>query len=427
MLGGVKILKEVMLSKYVYKLELKNGNVLLYNSLNKCLVEVEHLEAIDREDFNDTAVSKYLEANYFLVKDQKDSENLLHEYLLKSQYSNDVLTFAIHTNYNCNLKCTYCYQKVIETDYQMNDNTVKNVLKFITAKYRIEKPMILDISIIGGEPLLDYERVKKILHGLQLISCRFKKVSIITNGVFLTLEKYEELIKLGVTAFQITIDGKKDTHDLKRVGKDGRGSFDIIIQNLQIICRKYKKNSIIINYNLDIDTYKSIYDFFTYLRESRINCQVIFSEVFDTKGEFSGKEVIANSQIWFKAHKIAIDFGQRYAPFYRMSYMTCGMKKVNNFMISPRGELYKCISGMEDKKYLIGEMNEYGDHNSMVNMSKFIESENREECMQCKYFPVCGGGCIYRNIEKGFKCYKDEIEYNDLPVIKYQYEKDYVI
>ena len=43
--------------------------------------------------------------------------------MLESQYSNDILSFVIHTNYNCNLKCTYCYQKTIKFDYEMNDRS----------------------------------------------------------------------------------------------------------------------------------------------------------------------------------------------------------------------------------------------------------------------------------------------------------------
>ena len=412
-----------MLSKYVYKLDINNGNILLYNALNKALIEVPRIEDWDENELDNESI-EYFKRNHFLVQVEEDDKAIIEEYLLETKYSGNILSFTVHVNYDCNLMCTYCYQHSIKKNVRMEKQTIDKILAFISYLCKIEKPLILDLGIIGGEPLLSYEKIIYFLTKVQEIKCRFKRISLITNGVFLTVKKYEELSRLGVSFFQITLDGIKEIHDTKRYGGNGEGSFDTIIENVKKISYIYPNNKIIINYNLDKDTYSGVKDFFEYLEKRNIICKVIFSEVFDSKDNVTGKEIELTSKIWCEAHKIAIDHGQRYDPFYRMSYLACGIKKNNSFMINPNGEIYKCISAMEDKNYLVGTIEEFQTHMFSINMSKFIEEEYKSTCLECKYFPVCGGGCVYRNKEKQFKCYKRAIEMNDLQIIKYQYEKE---
>lgn len=410
-----------MLSKYVYKINLCNGNLLLYNGLNKAMIEIENEEFIDNLSADQ---KEYLKSNYFLVDSQKDISTIQQEYIKKVKYSKDMLSLVIHTNYSCNLSCSYCYQNGIDSEIIMSENTAKEVLEFIREKCRDEKPIILDLCFIGGEPLLMYDMITFFLRNLDNNVAKIKRYSVITNGTFLTLDKYENLIKLGIKGFQITLDGFRDTHDAKRCNSKGDGSFDLIINNIRLICKKYPQNHIIINYNLDIETIKSIEKFLTLLSELKIKCPVIFSEIFDAKGVDTGKEISAESQLWYYAHKIAIDYGYRYDPFYRMSYLACGMKRINSLMINPKGEIYKCISGMEDKNYFVGHITEYKSSMFTRNLTKFAKENITQSCISCKYYPVCGGGCIYRNKEIKSRCYKTEIELNDIPLIKYQYEKD---
>lgn len=411
-----------MLSRYVYRIKLNNNHYLLYNALNKCLIEVDNLD--EEEWRKDTYINSFMISNNFIIKKWGDDLTLKEEYLLTYKYSSDYISYVIHTNYTCNFNCSYCYQGIINETFLMNESIATKVLAEIKYRCRKEKPTVLDVCLIGGEPLLNFQIVKYIADGLKHITCRYKKISLVTNGYYLTLDNYEILSQYGICLFQVTIDGNSDTHNRKRKGKGGEDTFSVIINNLKAICRKYKKNKIVINYNLDIETFLSVEVFFDLLRRNNITCKVIFSEVFDPKNVNSGKLVSARSQIWYKAHTIAIDYGQRYAPFYRMSYLACGIRRVNNIMINPKGVMYKCISGMEDEEYYIGEIGDGKEYIKEINISKFVEGSYQLICQDCEYFPVCGGGCIYRNRIHGFSCWREEIELNDIPLIKYQYELD---
>lgn len=56
--------------------------------------------------------------------------------------------------------------------------------------------------------------------------------SVITNGYLLNKEISDELVELGITFVQVTIDGDKHTHDERRMLHNGNGTYDRIIQNL---------------------------------------------------------------------------------------------------------------------------------------------------------------------------------------------------
>ncbi|MCL2311365.1 MAG: radical SAM protein [Firmicutes bacterium] len=93
------------------------------------------------------------------------------------------------------------------------------------------------ISLFGGEPLLksNYGIVEKILEFAEQICI---PVAIVTNGTtldddwFKLFEKYKKFM-----LFQITIDGNKAIHDIRRIRADGSGTFEKICDNVEKILK----------------------------------------------------------------------------------------------------------------------------------------------------------------------------------------------
>lgn len=110
---------------------------------------------------------------------------------------------------NCNLECFHCYHPSHITDKeQMSLEEVKNMLndlRDISERWN----MIPRISISGGEPLLR----KDLLEILNYASENKIITAILTNGTLLTYEKAKEIYDAGVRRIQISIDGKKETHN----------------------------------------------------------------------------------------------------------------------------------------------------------------------------------------------------------------------
>lgn len=153
------------------------------------------------------------------------------------------VTFAV--TYDCNLRCTYCYQC----------NKSKKVLSFDTAKkfvdlilsedneyYTEENTPAIILEFIGGEPFLEIDLIDQITDYFisEMIRLRHRwatrfMISICSNGVLYFQPKVQAYIKkhLSHLSFSVTIDGNKALHDSCRVFPDGRGSYDMAIKAVE--------------------------------------------------------------------------------------------------------------------------------------------------------------------------------------------------
>lgn len=143
---------------------------------------------------------------------------------------------------NCNLRCDYCaysgnYHQRTHGGGKMSYETICKSIDY--AMKRADGVEDLNIGFYGGEPLLEFENLKKAV-GYISERYRDRKVnySITTNGTLLN----DEIVRfLSAHDFSvlISLDGPKELHDQHRVFANGQGSFDRIMKNLQDIKEKY--------------------------------------------------------------------------------------------------------------------------------------------------------------------------------------------
>lgn len=129
---------------------------------------------------------------------------------------------SLCVTHNCNLNCTYCYQK--HDNARMAIDTAKPIIDWIF-DHIPEYNNYVEICFIGGEPLLEFELLKEIV----AYTCS-KKRSVkyvffaTTNGTLLTEDTkawftaHKDCFVLG-----LSLDGAKETHDYNR-----SNSFDDI-------------------------------------------------------------------------------------------------------------------------------------------------------------------------------------------------------
>ena len=134
----------------------------------------------------------------------------------------------------CNLQCKYCFVYKEEKYFNAIDRTAINKAVDIFLAYPGRKKTL---SFNGGEPLLEWELIKKI-HAYAKEQAKkrgiFLEVSIVTNGTLLKQSHVDFFIKHRVSA-RISIDGDRETHDKHRPFKEGNGrsSFDVVMKNIQ--------------------------------------------------------------------------------------------------------------------------------------------------------------------------------------------------
>lgn len=59
--------------------------------------------------------------------------------------------------------------------------------------------------------------------------------SIVTNGALLDAELVRKLVSFKCHSIQITIDGWKEIHDKNRIFKNGEGTYDLLIKNINSV------------------------------------------------------------------------------------------------------------------------------------------------------------------------------------------------
>ena len=141
----------------------------------------------------------------------------------------DKMGLIILPTEDCNFRCTYCYE-----DFQqgkMSEETISRLKLFLEKNSKSTK--FLNVEWFGGEPLAAYQVVKEISqHICDHYSDSNVSSSMTTNGSLLNKKRASELSDLGVTAYQISLDGYGAEHDKTRRRRDGSGTFKQIWNNL---------------------------------------------------------------------------------------------------------------------------------------------------------------------------------------------------
>lgn len=122
-------------------------------------------------------------------------------------------TFLVETVLGCNLQCPECSAGAKLTNRKFGKMGLADY-KIIAGKIRpYAKTVYL---VIWGEPLLNDDVAEMIR-----ITSKFAQVIISTNGMLLTKDKAEELVKSGVSSIIVSVDGTtQEVYEKYRVGGD---------------------------------------------------------------------------------------------------------------------------------------------------------------------------------------------------------------
>ncbi|WP_432403368.1 radical SAM protein [Wukongibacter sp. M2B1] len=355
----------------------------LLNKLNKDVYEIEEGEAL----------KKFIE-NGMIVHDDIDELEKVSYLMNKTKYQDRIFFLVIVPTLNCNFRCSYCYEE--RKDLRMNDQIIENIVDYVRKVSK--KIKMLHIAWFGGEPMLEYETIKKLTKRFQEIcdneGCNYN-AKMTSNGYLFTEERINELEDLGIKSIQITLDGEKEYHNKSRPLKDGSGTFDKILDNINKIAEKNIQISLRIN--LDKENKDSIPMLLERIpEEKRKNIEVSISNVFQNK----------KKENQFALYKTAIDKGYRFSQT-KNSYSICQASFTNSFTVQPDGKITSCQMASE-KGLHFGTIEKNGELNitngSSFTKSKYLTALSNEKCRECYLLPKCIGGCHLGQYENNSVC-----------------------
>lgn len=341
----------------------------------------------------------------------KTSETIIN-YGSLNQQSQNISRFYIIFSYNCNLNCPYCFEKNIKNKKTISENELDNIFNSITKIIEMRKSEYNEIILFGGEPFL-LKNIKSIKKTLEFAKNNKIYVSAISNGTNVLL--YKKLIKEYRNIFKwfsITMDGDKKLHDSRRIGLNGESTFEKILKNIDFLV----KEKIIVSIRINIDkTNMDCIPSFLNLIKGRYdsNLEVSLSLVEDNtkvgnKDLLTYEEIttILNNLNLFNANqKIELNI----KPVKKINDL---LHKPNNitplfkycwigsyFTFSPNGNIYVCPESCENENLKIGEY--YPDIQINKNKIAYFSNINAltmNECKDCAFAPICGGGCYLKRI-----------------------------
>lgn len=420
-------------SKYNYFFQ-KDDLVLAYNGRTNALAEVslEDYEKIKKYLSNEDDIDKDLKESLvyggFLLEEDIDELELIRNSLLMSRYSTDFLGLTIAPTSNCNFRCPYCYEKDVLRPSNMSDEVADGIIRLIDS--RLSTINNLSITWYGGEPLLQFDRIKDLSQKV-LERCKDYGViytaGMVTNGYLLTSEVFEELMNLNVKSLQITLDGTKEVHDSKRYLKGYGGTFDTIVNNilsLEDICMKTENlNKIGIRINVDKSNIDSAFELLDYISNSRMKNYVFphiaaVNDPTDTYNEktFSNEEYF-DVKCKFEEQYRKKGFGTNYNYYYPTRINTiCGCDRMSSLVVDSDGRIYKCWEEVGQYENSIGDIldpKDKGNINRYLSYMLFDPTMDGQ-CSTCKTLPNCMGGCPLRRNNSGGKMecsiYKSKME-----------------
>jgi uncharacterized protein len=419
----------VQLSKYtLFVHDYPNpGEHLVYHTRTQSLIKI-HQELYDALDSirrtGVTTMTQYEEnlADLYrmgiLVQDEADDRKRLDHFMEQKKWGINQSLFhaTILTTYNCNFACTYCFEESTRTSSQKLDHVTSDlIIAWLQRKVQKLNVRAVELNYYGGEPLLNQPVMEHITSRMKKWcdsgGVKFK-MALQTNGALLTPEFVDRYLPLGLVGAQVTVDGTKQVHDRQRPMRgSGKGTFDLVIQNLLVVADKIK---ITVAAGYDKGDPRGILDLLDYLDSIGLLKKLkgfTYAPIHPTLGPKEHPEHIVSSGCLsnYETETLlhadtAIKEVMRKKGMFTKSGLSVSMCPVtsgdSSVTIDTQGHIYKCNAMLGHPDLAVGDVreNEYNErHRSFMAMDAWKQCD-----ADCPYVPLCNTGCrLFSMFKKG--------------------------
>ena len=353
-------------------------------------------------DEDDDAIAGELAAQGFLVEDRAHDDRRLRDHMASVARSEPgVMSITLLPTLACNLACTYCFQKGSPAYNTMSPETEEQTIEFILRKVDEAGSRELRMEYFGGEPLARKDVVLRTAEILsRSMAARGGSFSwhIITNGVNLDRPFVEAMNRFGAGGIKVTLDGDKETHDQARVYRSGKGSFDVIFENLVAVADHVKLD---VGGNFLPGQQESYTRLIQRLDEAGIlkklnaikfkPAQATAANDLGTCAGSCGspKEETETLLLLDRLVRKKRPDKARNETLDGLVSGPCELHWDNSYIIDPDGLVYKCPAVAGRPEVAVGTVRD----NALAG-APLLELRPWEQCGDCPYLPVCVGGCL---------------------------------
>jgi uncharacterized protein len=422
----------------------ERNEVFLMNTFSdaQLLVSPDVTELLDRIGGGDTQFTDEeretldaLAENGFAVSSRDEERAALRQYFTDLREDREQMKVTVLTTLQCNFACDYCFQGD-HGDHnkfasKMSLDTAGEVARWIEQRLEEVRPEKFHLTLFGGEPLLNLPvayYLAERCHALCAERGIRVSLSIITNGLLLTPDVVGRLLPFGLSGVKVTLDGDRETHNRMRPLRGRQGTFDKIIENVRRVAPMIP---ITIGGNFDETSWDSYPALLEFLRGQEFAERVVkinFKPIVKSPEPEAPKGIIPLMPVGagdkplggtcmtvagagggkkstsvcdschFVDEKMAFlrDETRKYGfPTPDGVHMgPCEIHRRHAYTIGPDGSLYACPGFTGESVHATGHIEGREDTWRQAAAERFERlSAHKDECGDCSFIPVCGGGC----------------------------------
>ncbi len=410
------------ISRYNHFQPWRDGNYIAYNAhsgavavmtgenyevYNRLVEKLSHSSAPELTSEEQELLQQLQYGRFVYGDDEDEFESLKFRHNM-TRYDQTRLGLVLAPTLACNMACEYCYEE--NKRGRMSAAVIEALIDYVEKQAR--GLSLVDIGWYGGEPLLAMDIIEDITQTMLELGEEYKFTytsSMISNGYLLTRENVDRLRDLQVSVVQVTIDGPARIHNKKRPLKNGRESFEAIVENIAYAVTKI---AVGVRVNVDktftteiiqelLDELKAaglkerVGIYFGQLEPATTACANIADACYDT---------IDFSRIETEFYRVLLENGFTIQKLPSPMTTFCMAQNANALLVDPEGYLYRCYNhvGEREKSHgnILSPINY--QHPNFLKLFAFNPFED-EICTQCDILPICMGGCPSRRADRGLK------------------------
>jgi uncharacterized protein len=330
---------------------------------------------------------------------------------------------TLQVTQQCNLRCDYCvysggYENRAHSKKRMDFDIAKRSIDFYI-EHSIDSEFI-NIGFYGGEPLIEFELIKKCILYVESISEGKKLMFTMTTNGTLLKEDIVQFLEEHEVIIRISLDGPKEIHDRSRkFAFNNCGTFDKVIENVDMIKDKFpeyykklafstvldQKNdlSCISQFFTDYDTVKDVNLFAAEIVDNYAKNDISVSDDYNCKIGYEHFKALLSKIISFDdkyiSKIVAYDY-ENLGRIYKRLKITEGLPAkahpggpcipgIQRLFISVDGDMFPCERVNESS-----EVTKIGSISTGFNLDKIrvllnIGALSEDKCKNCWAFRFC--------------------------------------
>lgn len=329
----------------------------------------------------------------------------------KERSGDVVKALCLHVAHTCNLNCAYCFAsqgKYHGDRALMSFEVGKQALDFLMEHSSTRRN--LEVDFFGGEPLMNWEVVKRLVGYARSVEKERGKnfrFTLTTNGMLID-DEVIDFVNREMSNVVLSLDGRKEINDRTRVDYAGNGSYERIVPKFQKLVaarggRNYYIRGTFTHANPDFtrDIFHMADDLgFTELSMEPVVCAPGDAaalndadlEIVKEQYEILAKDMLRRQKegrpITFYHYMLDLTEG----PCIYKRISGCG-SGTEYMAVTPWGDLYPCHQFVGEEAYKLGDVWNGVQNTALREEFRACNAYARPDCDGCWARLYCSGGC----------------------------------